>query len=134
MGPVGSCWRSPSGAERGGDLAAGVDEPAFEFGEGRAVEGRAGVQDQIAAGGDKILVAAKELAQAALGAVALDGVADGGSRGDDAETRRRGGWRIAAEPGERECAAVEAAAVFADRAEIDLAAQMLLGAKTHAEK
>ena len=52
----------------------------------KPIERVAGDEEQIVTGGDEGLVVAKDLAEAAFGAGALDGVADGGTGGDHAET------------------------------------------------
>lgn len=68
---------------RGGQLAAKGGETFLHRGEGQAIQQPPGHQKQIAAGGQELLVAAKDLAQATFGAVAPDGIADGGGGGDD---------------------------------------------------
>ena len=100
--------------------------------------GGAGDQHEIAAGRDELLLVAENFAEAAFRAIAEHGVADGSGRGHDADAgnrpRGRGGGRgvgVATAPPHREGAAVDAAALFADGANIALAAQVLLRAETH---
>jgi len=107
------------------------------------------------AGGDELLVAPENLAEAAFGAGALHGVADGGVGGHDGEARDfgrdfgRGAWRGAVRAGgcggggvsggafampESKAAAFVAAAVFTQIAEIALPPDVLLGAETHDDR
>ena len=67
-----------SGMGRCGQLPANREEPFLERGERQAIERAAGDHNQIAARRKPFLMAAKKFTQAALGAVALHGVADGG--------------------------------------------------------
>jgi len=93
------------------------------------------------AGGDELLVAAEKLAQAAFGAGAFHGVAYGGVRGDDGEARDFGGNRNirrgrglvrgALVMPKYKAAAIIAAAIFTQVAEIALPPDMLFGAETH---
>jgi hypothetical protein len=96
-----------------------------------------------------LLLLAKNFAQAAFSAIALDGVADCGSRGDHSDARpdsgraffgvlRQRGHRSFEGLSERtpikpkdKAAAIEAAAFFPRIAEIMLPPHMLLGAETH---
>lgn len=80
---------------------------------------------------------AEDGAEAALGAVALDGGADGGDGRDHSNAREGGrdGLVSAPEKPDGKGAAVEPAALFAHGTEITRAPQMLLRAETHgAEK
>ena len=83
-------------------------------------------------------MAAKDFAEAALGAIATDGVSDGGRGGDECGAAKvRGSLLVvgvAAETPEGESAAIVAATAFADRPEIALAADVLLRAKSHRDK
>ena len=79
---------------------------------------------------------AKRFTEAAFGAVAADGVAHGGGRRNDADAGQVGcGGEIrdgvAAFPPHGEGAAIDATTLFADDADIALAAQVLLRAETH---
>ena len=82
-----------------------------------------------------MLVAAENFAEAAFGAGAFDGVADGGVGGDDGEARefRRdiGLLRGAFVVPKHEAAALLAAAGFAEGEEVALAPDVLFGAETH---
>ena len=91
-------------------------------------------------GGDEVLVAAENFAEAALGAGAFDGVADGGVGGYDREAhgfRRDCGREVTGSRGgalavpEHKAAAFVAAAIFPQVAEIALPPDVLLGAETH---
>lgn len=95
----------------------------------------AGDEHQVAAGGHALLVLAEDFAETALGAVATDGVADGGGRSDHADARCVGigdrQWDVAALPPQGEGATIHPASLFADDADVALAAQVLLRAETH---
>ena len=97
--------------------------------------GGPGDEHQIAAGGHAQLVLAEDFAQTALGAIAADGVADGGGGGDHADARRVGGGArergVAALPPQGEGATIHPASLFADDADVALAAHVLLRAETH---
>lgn len=94
--------------------------------------------------GNEVLLVTENFAEAALGAVAAGGATDGGGGGDHAHAgdgnRGRGirsGWLrsggprswVALFPPEGEGAAVDAAALFADGADVAGPAQVLLGAE-----
>ena len=116
----------------GADSPAGLDEARGNLGEIEAQQRGAGGEHEVEAGGYEVLVATVELAQAALRAVAMDGIADGDAGSDNAyagRTRRFGGGT--APPSELEGPAVHAAALFADSAKINRALQALAGAQTH---
>ena len=66
----------------GHELAAGLSEALLHIGKFEPEEGGAGSQHEIEAGRHEGLVAAVDFAEAALGAVAMDGVADGSPGGD----------------------------------------------------
>ena len=72
---------------------------------------------------------AVDFAEAALGAVAVDGVADGSAGGDDPDPGRAGGGTHS--PGQEEGPAINAAALLPDGAEISVAPQVLAGAQAH---
>lgn len=76
-------------------------------------------------------MASKDFPQAAFGAIAVDGIADGFGRGNDAEASGVVCWSLAKEPPKREKTALDTAALFANFAKIALAANMLLRAETH---
>src|SRR6188768_830185 len=122
-------WNSSS---MGADSTAGLHEARRGFREVDAQEGGAGCEHQVEAGGHEMLIATVEFAQAAFGAVALDGIADGSAGSNDAHASRTGGrtrWR--GPPNKLKGAAVHAAALFADSAKINRALQALAGAQTH---
>jgi hypothetical protein len=82
-------------------------------------------------------MAAEDLAQSPLGRIASDGRAHRSSRGNHGnphDGRRRLPGILSPPPPQRECTAVNAAALRAQTAEVVLTAQMLLGTKTHGEK
>ena len=115
-----------------GQLAAGVDEARGGLGEFEAEERGAGGEHEVEAGGHEVLVLAVEGAEAALGAVALDGAADGGPGSDDPHAGGSGGGLGGAHPpGQEEGPAVEPAALLAHGAEIIVAPQALAGAQVH---
>ena len=119
-----------SGRGRWRQLATHLREPLLHFGQRQAQEGGAGGEHEVEAGRDELLVAAENLAQAALGAVALDGIADGGAGGHDADAGGRGGVRFRTQaPDEEKRAAVGAATEFARGAEVAVALHALRGAK-----
>jgi hypothetical protein len=139
-----------------------VGESPFYLAIFKPIERATGNEQQIVAGGHALLLVTERLAKAAFGAGALDGIADGGAGSDHADAggsdfffgRRddgRGagfGGRINGDPGRAWCrgrggltgipkhkgAAIVAAPVGADMLEIQLAPQMLLGAKTHVRR
>src|SRR6478609_4012112 len=111
---------------------AGLDKARGDLGEREAQQRAPGGEDEIQAGRDQFLVPAVDLAQAALGAVAVDGVADRGAGGDHTHAGRAGRFRGGTgAPRKQEGAAVHAAALFADRAEFNHAPQALAGAQMH---
>lgn len=115
---------------RRGELAAGLDEALRGLGEIEFEQGRAGGEHEVEAGGHELLVPAVDLAEAALGAGALHGVADGGPGGDHAHAGGGGGVRFGpGAPDEQERAAIGAAAVLAGGAEVAVALHALRGAK-----
>ena len=67
---------------------AGLDKARGDFGKREAQQRGAGGEDEIEPARDCGLVPAVDLAQAALGAVAVDGVADRGPGGDHAHAGR----------------------------------------------
>ena len=120
------------------NLAAGVRELSFDLGIFKPIERAAGDEQEIMAGGHKFLMIAKNFAQAAFGAGALHGVADGGA-GSDHTQAGGGGGRGLREVRPRgipkhKGAAIMAAPVGPDVLEIQLAPQTLLGAETHDRK
>ncbi len=103
-----------------------------ELGHGPLPGGGAGDEEQVAPGGHELLLGAEEFAEAAFGAIALHGGANGGGGGDDADAGIR--WRRAGRaefPPDGEGAAVDAAALLAHGADVALAAQVLLSAEAH---
>jgi hypothetical protein len=73
---------------------------------------------------EELLVPAEDLAQAALGAVAKDGVADRLGRGDEAGAALRG-VALPGQPPDRERPAVQTGPLLADVADVALAAKVL---------
>ena len=70
-------------------LVKDTHDLGFKFREIEAEDGAAGMEDEIAAGGQQVRVAAQDLAQAALDAVAVMGLAQD-LAGGQADTRRGG--------------------------------------------
>src|SRR6478609_8692945 len=104
------------------DALARLDEAGGSLGELQAQQGGPGGQHEIEAAGHEVLVAAVELAQAALGAVAVDGIADRDAGSDN--THAGGAGRFPGgtnPPSELKGPAVHAAALFADGAKINRA-------------
>ena len=96
------------------------------------MHGGAGDQKKITMGGQAALMSAKEFAETAFGAVAVNGVTHRGSGGDHAGARadaERSGW--VGEPPNCESAGVKATALSSDSSNFVLAAEVLLRAKTH---
>jgi hypothetical protein len=98
-------------------------------------DGGAGDQEQVTIARELVLMSAKEFAEAALGAITVDGVADSGRGGNYA-----GAWcsyscsRISRRPGpppDGQGTGIDAAAFGADSTNFILAAKVLLRAKTH---
>ncbi len=116
----------------GGELPARVDKTLFHVGKFEPEEGAAGGEDKVEAGRHEGLVAAVDFTEAALGAVAVDGIADRGAGGDHTHAGR-GGRRFdgAHPPGQEEGPAVNAAALLTNGAEVIVAPQALPGAETH---
>jgi hypothetical protein len=116
-------------------LAASVGELLFQGRIREPVDRGARDEDQVGAGRNETLVRAKHGAEAALGAVALDGGTDLGDGGDDADARQSGGSGrgFAPEKPNGKGTAVDATALFARGAKITRAPQMLLRAETHGE-
>jgi hypothetical protein len=120
----------------GGDLTARLDKEFLQFRIRPLIHGGPGDEQVIAAGGQKRLMPAEKFAEAAFGAVAQDGVADGGGRSDEARAREvnrngSGGGDGPGKPPDGESAGVVAAAFGTDGANVALAAEMLLRAETH---
>jgi len=84
-------------------------------------------QHEIKSGGNEGLVLAINFAEATLRAVAVDGVADGGARGDHAHAGVSGRTGRPDTPSEEKDAAIDAAALLANSAEIGVAPQALTG-------
>ncbi len=119
----------------GGDLPAGLEEIFLQLRVRPVKNGGAGDQEQVAIARELVLMSAKEFSEAALGAIAVDGVADGGRGSDHA-----GAWccegcggigRRPGPPPNGEGAGIDAAAFGADSTNFILAAKVLLRAKTH---
>lgn len=109
-----------------------MHESFFQFHERPLVDGGAGDQQKIALRGETVLMSAKKFAETAFGAIAMDGVADGGGGGDHAGAGSDDGdFRRAREPPDREGARVETTAFSPDSTNFVLAAEVLLRAKTH---
>jgi hypothetical protein len=117
------------------NLAAGVHELPFDLAILKPIERAACDKEKIMAGGHKFLMVAKNFAQAAFGAGALDGVAHGYPGGDYAQAGGRGGDGVGqiglAGVPKHKGAAIMASPVGPDVLEIQLAPQTLLGAETH---
>ena len=94
-------------------LPAGVDELRLRFSKFKPVKRGPRHQQEIAARGHKILMAAEDLAQSPLGRIASDGRAHRSSRGNHGnphDGRRRLPGILSPPPPQRECTAVNAAA------------------------
>jgi len=131
----GTIWEEFTAKGRKSLLQGGVFKP---------IERTTGYEDKINVGREGGLVSAETLAEAAFGAGAGDGVADGRAGGDEAGAGRRGcGWRggirrihcsqrrTARGVKNRKRAAIEAPADVSDMVEIPLAAEVLLGTEAH---
>jgi len=117
-------------------LGAGVGEFSRELRDGQVLGGGAGDEHQVTTRRHEVLVLAKRLTEAAFGAVAADGVADGSGRSDDTDARqvrcdREFRGDVAVLPPHSEGAAIDTTTLFADDADVALAAQVLLRAETH---
>ena len=117
-------------------MGAGVGEFFRELRDWQVLGCGAGDEHQVTTRRHEVLVLAKRLSEAAFGAVAADGVADGSGRGNDTDARQVGCYRevwrgVAVLPPNGERAAIDTATVFADDADVALAAQVLLRAETH---
>ena len=109
-----------------------MDKALLDVGKFKPEEGAAGGEDKVEAGRHEGLVAAVDFTEAALGAVAVDGIADRGARGDDAHAGRGSGrLRGTCPPSQEEGPAVDAAALLTNGAEVVVAPQALPGAETH---
>lgn len=113
------------------DFFAGLNEALFDLGERQAKEGGAGGEDEIAVGRHEVLVAAVKIAEAAFGAVAVDGVADRGPGGDHADARGGGRPGGTLPPSKQKGPAINAAALFPHGAKVVIAPQALPGAQEH---
>ena len=126
QGSVILCWRQ---------LAARLGEPLLHFGKFQPEEGGAGGEYEVEAGGHEGLVFAVDFAEAALGTVAVDGIANGGPGGDHAYAGGSGGGLGGTRPpGQEEGPAIEAAALLANGAEVAVAPQALPGAQVHLKR
>lgn len=81
-------WRWLRRRLSGGDLAAGLEEIFLQLSVRPVKDGGAGDQEQVAITRQLVLMSAKEFAEAALGAIAVDGVANSGRGSDHAGARR----------------------------------------------
>ena len=109
-----------------------VDKPLRHLGKFQPEQGAAGSEHKIKARRHEGLVAAVDLPETALGAVAMDGIADGGpgSNHPDAgrNSRRLSGTHP---PSQEEGPAIDAAALLSNGAEVVVASQVLPGAEAH---
>jgi hypothetical protein len=104
----------------------------LHLGELQAEQGAAGGEHKVKAGGHKGLVAAIDFTEAALGAVAVDGITDRGAGGDHADAGRSGRRFDGTDPPSQEKgAAVYTATLLTNGAEVIVAPQALTGAETH---
>jgi len=104
----------------------------LHFGKFQPKKGGAGGQDEIKPRRHESLVAAIDFAEAALGAVAVNGIADRNAGRDHAHA----GWNGRRPgrphpPSQEEGTAVEAAALLTNGAEVGVAPQALPGAQVH---
>lgn len=101
------------------------------FGERKAKQRNPRGENDVESGRDQRLMLAINLAQSTLGPVALDGIAHGGTGGNHTYPRigRRAGRTRA--PSEKKDAAVDAAPLFSDSAEVGVAPQALTGGQSH---
>src|SRR5690606_40887369 len=102
----------------------------LHFREIQAQQSSASSQHKIDAGWHEVLMAAVNFTQAALGAIAVDGIADGSPGCDDAHACGHR-WRLGKPlpPSKEKGPAVDAAALLANGTEIVVAPQTLPGAK-----
>lgn len=116
----------------GRELLAGLGKPLLHVGKFQSQEGGAGGENEIKAGGYEGLVAAVDFTEAALGTVAVDGVAHGspGSDHPDARGNNRG-LGGTNPPSQEEGPAVGAPTLLTDGPEVVIAAQALPGAQVH---
>jgi len=114
-------------------FAAGVDEFLRQGGVVEPIDRGPRNQKKVGTGRHQGLVLAENLAQAALGAVALDGAADGSNGGDHADAGEAGwtGLGVTPEKPDGEGAAVDPATLLPYGAKITRAPQMLLRAEAH---
>jgi len=143
-----------SGGTAGEEFLAEVEESLFERGRFKPIEGTAGDENEVEAGGEGQLMGAKPLAKTAFRARAGDGIAHGGSGGDKTGAGRAGrgaggfrgrDGRFRGKPGglvweradrarsviKHKGAAIEAAPLGADVVEVGRPTQVLVGAKAH---
>jgi hypothetical protein len=104
-------------------LGAGVGEFSRELRDGQVLGGGAGDEHQVTTRRHEVLVLAKRLAEAAFGAVAADGVADGSGRGDDTDARQvqcdcEVKRNVSVLPPHSEGAAIDTTTLFADDADV----------------
>lgn len=111
-----------------GELLAGGDEALLDHRKRLEHERSLGDEKQISARRHQLLMAAKEFAEPAFGAVALHGPADCGDRGDDADATQLRRIIAPGPPPKRKKATMDTVAVLPHLAEITLAAQVLLRA------
>lgn len=113
------------------ELGAEGNEAFLDNGERLPGHAVAGDEQQIGARWHEFLMSAENLAQATLGSIAQDRIADSGDGRDDSDSTKTVGGSPTREPPKREKTAVNPAALFANQTKIALAANMLLRAKTH---
>ena len=117
---------------RHGKPGAGFLKFFLQRGKFPAVQRTTGNERHIATGWHDRLMGAEDLAQAALGARAQDGVPHLGGGSDHADAGgTRGSIGGGREPPEHESPTVGATPTLADGTEVALAPQVLLGAEAH---
>jgi len=115
-------------------MTAGFDKFLLQFRIRPPVHGGPGGDKQIDPRGKLLLVLAEHLAEAAFGPVAQNGPSDGRRRGGRANAGFGRSCLRAPQAPNGEGAAVPAHALFADGADVALAAQVLLRAESHGRR
>jgi len=110
---------------------AGLDETFCGFGELQTKERDPRREHEIEPRGNQRLVLAINFAQAPFGAVAMHGIAHRRPRGNHTHARISRRTRRSNPPSEKKDAAIDAAALLSDSAEVGVAPQALTGGQSH---
>jgi len=108
-----------------------LDKTPGRFGEFKPEQSSARSEHQIEAGRHERLILAINFAQAALGPVALHGIAHRSARSNDTHAGIGRGTGRPNAPSQKKDAAINAATLFSDSAEIGVAPQALTGGQSH---